>query len=72
MLQFHKAFFSQLADPLRLIFSRKLNVEVGSLSDTDIGRRQHPRMFGKLRFWDKYDTTHDTERREEGLKLEKV
>ena len=47
--QFHKAFLSQLADPLKSYISKKLNVEEKSLSETEIGRRQHPKMFGRFK-----------------------
>ena len=52
--QFQKAFMSQLARPAekylsksaRKYLSEKFNLEEGSISETEIGRRQHPKMFG--------------------------
>ena len=53
-MQFQKAFLKQLANPIRSLLSKKFNVDDKSLSETDIGRRQHPKMFGKFKskFWE--------------------
>lgn len=45
---FQKAFITLLPNSVGQIFAEKVGIERGTLSDTAIGRRQHPKFFGRL------------------------
>jgi len=56
---FQKAFMQELPVPVENYLRMKFSMEEkGTLSDTDIGRRQHPRLFGRFKtMWKQTSST---------------
>jgi len=55
---FQKAFLMHIPQGTKDFFVKRFRLEEGSITDTEVGRRHHPKLFGKYRhsFWAKFTT----------------
>ena len=58
LFQFQKAFLLHIPQGTKDFFVKRFQMEEGSITDTEIGRRHHPKLFGRYRqsFWAKFTT----------------
>ena len=58
LFQFQKAFLMHIPQGTKDFFVKRFRLEEGSITDTEVGRRHHPKLFGKYRhsFWAKFTT----------------